>query len=139
MRDHPRGPHDPDMTTPPQSPQSLDLARDVAAALDAGDIAELAALVTDDVRLQFGSQEPIVGKEPFIAAAEASAASVAGFRHEILAAWDVGEAVVLEMTVHYRRHDGSEISLPCCNIFRLSGGRIADYRVYMDIAPVYAG
>jgi limonene-1,2-epoxide hydrolase len=134
--DHPGGPHDPDMTT---LPQSLDLARDAAAALDAGDIAKLAALMTDDVRLQFGSQEPIVGKEAFIAAAEASLASVAGFQHEILAAWDVGEAVVLEMTVHYRRLDGGEISLPCCNIFRLSGGRIADYRVYMDIAPVYAG
>ncbi|WP_051324159.1 nuclear transport factor 2 family protein [Candidatus Solirubrobacter pratensis] len=120
-------------------PQSLDLARGAAAALDAGDVAALAALMTDDVRLQFGSQEAIVGKEAFIAAVEASLASVAGFRHEILEAWDVGEAVVLEMTVHYRRLDGSEIRLPCCNIFRLSGGRIADYRVYMDIAPVYAG
>jgi ketosteroid isomerase-like protein len=119
-------------------PQSLDVAREAAAALDAGDVKRLLAMVTDDVRLQFGSQEPVVGSEAFTAALEASLASVAGFRHEIREAWDVGDAVVLEMTVHYRRHDGSEISLPCCNVFRLSGGRIADYRVYMDIAPVYA-
>jgi hypothetical protein len=41
------------------------------------------------------------------------------------------------MTVHYRRLDGTSIWLPCCNIFRYSGALIADYRVYMDIAPVY--
>jgi ketosteroid isomerase-like protein len=117
---------------------AIDFARDVAAALDAGDVARVLAAMTDDIRLQFGSQEPTVGKEAFSAALEASLASVEGFRHEILEAWDVGQAVVLEMTVHYRRHDGSSISLPCCNIFRLSAGRIADYRVYMDIAPVYA-
>jgi limonene-1,2-epoxide hydrolase len=116
---------------------SLDLAHEAAAALDARDVAKLAAMVTDDIRLQFASQPPVEGKEAFIDALEASLASVSGFQHEIHEAWDVGDAVVLEMTVHYRRLDGSSISLPCCNIFRFAGGLIADYRVYMDIAPVY--
>ena len=124
------------MTTPSAA---LDLARDAVAALDAGDAARLAAMVTDDVRLRLASQEPTIGKAAFTAAVEAAVASIASTRHEILAAWDVGEAVVLEMTVHYRRHDGSELALPCCNIFRFTGGLIADYRMYMDIAPVYAG
>jgi limonene-1,2-epoxide hydrolase len=116
---------------------SIDLAHEAAAALDARDVAKLAAMVTDDIRLQFASQPPVEGKEAFIDAVEASLASVSGFQHEIIEAWDVGDAVVLEMTVHYRRLDGTSISLPCCNIFRYSGGLIADYRVYMDIAPVY--
>jgi limonene-1,2-epoxide hydrolase len=116
---------------------SIDLAHDAAAALDARDVAKLAALVTDDIRLQFASQPPVEGKEAFIDAVEASLASVSGFQHQIIEAWDVGDAVVLEMTVRYRRLDGTSISLPCCNIFRYSGGLIADYRVYMDIAPVY--
>jgi limonene-1,2-epoxide hydrolase len=115
----------------------LDLAREAAAALDDRDVAKLAGMVTDDIRLQFASQPPVDGKEAFIDELEASLASVAGFEHEIHAAWDVGDAVVLEMTVHYRRLDGTSISLPCCNIFRYSGALIADYRVYMDIAPVY--
>jgi hypothetical protein len=29
------------------------------------------------------------------------------------------------------------IALPCCKVFRLRDGLVADYRVYMDIAPVY--
>ena len=115
----------------------VDLARDAAAALDSGDVPRLTAMVTDDVRLRFASQEPLSGKEAFVAALEASLASVAGYTHEIHEAWDVGDTVILEMTVHYRRHDGTSISLPCCNIFRYTGGQIADYRIYMDIAPVY--
>jgi ketosteroid isomerase-like protein len=117
---------------------TLLLSRDVAATLDAGDVAKLGTMVTDDVHLRFASQPPIDGKEGFIGAFQQSLDSVAGFTHEVHAAWDVGDAVVLEMIVHYRRHDGSEISLPCCNIFRFSGELISDYRVYMDIAPVYA-
>jgi hypothetical protein len=32
--------------------------------------------------------------------------------------------------------DGAEPRLPCCNVFRLRDGLVADYRVYMDISPV---
>jgi hypothetical protein len=32
----------------------------------------------------------------------------------------------------------STIALPCVNVFRFAGERISDYRVYMDIAPVWA-
>jgi hypothetical protein len=41
------------------------------------------------------------------------------------------------MLVRYQRHDGSAITLPCVNVFRFAGERISDYRVHMDIAPVY--
>src|SRR4051812_17896338 len=97
------------MTT---QPSTIDLSREVTAALDAADVAKLSALVTDDVRLQFGSQEPTLGKGAFIEAFEASLASVEGFQHEIKATWESGDDAVIEMVVHYRRHDGSQISLP---------------------------
>ena len=35
------------------------------------------------------------------------------------------------------RLDGSVVSVPCCNVFRLDGGLIAQYRVYIDIGPVF--
>ena len=40
------------------------------------------------------------------------------------------------MTVTYMRHDGSTISLPCCNVFRMRAGLVSHYSVYMDITPV---
>jgi ketosteroid isomerase-like protein len=42
------------------------------------------------------------------------------------------------MTVHYTRADGHTVSLPCCNVLRFTEGRVSDYRVFMDMAPVFA-
>jgi len=51
--------------------------------------------------------------------------------------WSDGDAVIAELKVHYGRLDGSELTLPCCNVFRMRDGAVADHRVYMDITPVY--
>jgi limonene-1,2-epoxide hydrolase len=69
------------------------------------------------------------------------AGTVASLSHELLAVWRVEQpepAVLCEMAVTYRRHDGSRLTLPCLNVFRLRDGRIADYRIYMDVNPVFA-
>jgi len=112
--------------------------RDVFAALDALDVPAMAALVSDDVRMRFGNGELVEGKEAFAQAAEAFAASIAGIRHEIHWLRAVDDAVIAEMDVHYKRLDGSQLTLPCCNTFRVRDGLIADYRIYMDISPLYA-
>ena len=46
--------------------------------------------------------------------------------------------VVAELRVTYRRHNGAELTLPCCNIFRLRESLVDDYRIYMDVNPVFA-
>jgi hypothetical protein len=46
--------------------------------------------------------------------------------------------VIAELDVHYQRLDGRRVTLPCCNVFRVRDGLVSDYRVYLDIGPVYA-
>jgi ketosteroid isomerase-like protein len=112
--------------------------RKVFAALDALDVPALAALVSDDVHMRLGNSEPVDGKAGFVETAEGFAASIAAIRHEIHSLWAVDDAVIAEGDGHYTRHDGKELTLPCCNTFRVRDNLIADYRVYMDINPVYA-
>ena len=59
-------------------------------------------------------------------------------RHEILHVFHDSNAAIVEFDVHYTRHDGNVVTLPCCNVFRLRDGLIAEYRSYVDAAPVYA-
>ena len=115
-----------------------DFARDVFAALDAKDVSALAGYMTDDVRLRLGNTEPVEGKAAFISGAEAFNASVASVHHDLLNVWADGDALIIQLEVSYTRHDGGELTLPCCNVFRLRDGAIAEYLVYMDISPVYA-
>ncbi len=49
-----------------------------------------------------------------------------------------GDALIAEFDVHYTRLDGGEVTLPCCNVFRLRDGLVAEYRSYIDATPVYS-
>ena len=114
--------------------------RELFAAVDAGDIENALGLMTEDVAFRFGSADPLVGHAAISEQFAAMAATIASMSHGLLAVWTTGEpdpAVICEMTVTYRRHDGSHLTLPCANIFRLRDGRIADYRIYMDVNPVF--
>jgi ketosteroid isomerase-like protein len=112
--------------------------REIFSAFDAKDVPALAALMTDDVRLRLGNAPMVEGKTAFIEAVAAFVGSVAQFHHDIVNVWSDEDALIAELEVHYTRLDGGEIILPCCNVFRLRNGSVADYRVYIDIAPVYA-
>jgi ketosteroid isomerase-like protein len=110
----------------------------IFAAFNSKDIGALAALMTDDVRLQIGNAPVVEGKAGFVEALQIFFGSVAGFRHTVTNVWSDVDAVIAELAVHYTRLDGTELTLPCCNVFRLRDGAVADYRLYMDITSVYA-
>jgi ketosteroid isomerase-like protein len=125
-------------TVGPDSLSPLHHVQAIFAAFDSKDIGVLAALVTDDVRLQIGNAEVVDGKADFVEALQIFFSSVAAFRHTVTNVWSDVDAVIVELKVSYTRLDGTELTLPCCNVFRLRNGAVADYRVYMDITPVYA-
>jgi ketosteroid isomerase-like protein len=117
------------------------IVRELLAALDAGDIDTAMGFLTEDVVLRFGNAEPAVGSAAIADTAAAMANVVASMSHEMLAVWTTNQtdqAVICEMDVTYLRHDGSELTLPCVSVFRLRDGLVADYRIYMDINPVFA-
>jgi ketosteroid isomerase-like protein len=115
-----------------------DHIRTIFATFDAKDVLELAAFMTDDVGLRLGNAEPVQGKSAFVEAVNAFLASVAGFRHEVLNVRSDGDALIAEFDVHYTRLDGGKVTVPCCNVFRLRGGLVAEYRSYIDATPVYS-
>jgi ketosteroid isomerase-like protein len=115
-----------------------DLIRSVFTALDARDPAAVATMMTDDVRLRFGNADVVEGKAAFLDASRAFVASINATRHEVHSIWSIDDVVIAEMDVHYERLDEGRVTLPCCNVFRVRDGLVSDYRIYVDIAPVYA-
>jgi hypothetical protein len=39
--------------------------------------------------------------------------------------------------VTYTRHDGSRLSVPFANIFKLDGTRVREYLVFADVSPLW--
>jgi ketosteroid isomerase-like protein len=110
----------------------------VLAAIDAGEIATAKRHLCDDVTVLFGNFEPLIGSAAFVQLFGQFASSLQAVRHEIHHIWPTANDVdilVATITAHYARTDGRRVSLPCCNVFRMRGALIAEYRVYMDISP----
>jgi ketosteroid isomerase-like protein len=115
---------------------------DVFAAMDVGDLDGLVRHLTDDVTTRFGNTAEIYGKAAFRALFNEVGQVVCGMRHDVLDLWHVVEDFdvwVVRLNVSYRLLDGRCVILPCCNVFRMRGDLICEYRVYMDIGPVLDG
>jgi ketosteroid isomerase-like protein len=113
----------------------------VLAAIDAGEVAAATRHLCDDVTIVFGNFEPLIGAAAFTQLFGQFTSSLQAVRHEIHQIWPAAndlDVLIVTMTAHYTRTDGRPVSLPCCNVFRMSGARIAEYRVYMDISPALA-
>jgi len=93
----------------------------------------------EDATMVFGNGEPLVGREAIAAGCGAFLTTVRGLRHRILNEWAVDADTIAETEVTYTRLDGKEVSLPAVSIWRVrDDGLIADYRVFFDVAPIYA-
>ena len=108
------------------------------AAIDAQDGAAFVAYLTDDAVFQFGSAPPVQGRADVQAAVEGFFGSIAGLSHDIHKTLRDGSALVCEGVVTYTRHDGSTIAIPFADVFEYDGDKIAEYKIYIDIAPLYA-
>lgn len=108
------------------------------AAIDAQDSAAFVGFLTDDAVFRFGSAPPVQGRAAVQAAVEGFFGTIAGLAHTIEKTLEDGDTLVCEGTVTYTRHDGSEVSLPFVDVFEYRDTLIAHYKIYMDIAPLYA-
>lgn len=114
-----------------------DLVRTLIRAVDAADHNAIATLTAADVHFRFGNAAPTDTQSELLAAAQSFRDAIAELRHNILDLWEVDDdTVIAVMDVYYRRLDGNELTLPCCNIFRVHNGVVNDYRIYMDVNPV---
>lgn len=108
------------------------------AAIDRKDTASFVAALTDDAVFRFGASPPAQGREAVAAAVDGFFGTIAALSHTVnKVLWD-GATQVCEGEVTYERHDGSKITLPFTDVFEYSGDLIAQYKVYMDIGPLYA-
>jgi hypothetical protein len=68
---------------------------------------------------------------------------IGGLSHEITGvwsgSWEGGEVKSVEAEVTYTRKDGTRTqALPVTSTVRMDGDRIKDFRIFMDVSPLFA-
>ena len=94
--------------------------------------------LADDVRFTFGNTDTVVGRDNVRDVWAGFCDGIDGVSHEVVEEFGQGSATIAESTVTYTRKDGSTISLPVVTIYRGAGDLIEDYRIFMDVAPLFA-
>ncbi|MBT8087428.1 MAG: nuclear transport factor 2 family protein [Gammaproteobacteria bacterium] len=121
-----------------QADAASDQAGGLFAAIDANDATAFVSFLTDDAVFRFGSAPAVQGRESIHAAVESFFGTIAGCAHAVHRSIRDGTTLVCEGEVTYRRHNGTEITLPFADVLEYDGDLIADYKIYMDINPLYA-
>ena len=107
-------------------------------SIDAMDTEGFLAFLAPDAEFRYGSAPPITGHDGIREAIDGFYSSIAALSHDVRRIVADDDTVVCEGEVTYTRHDGSGVTLPFCNVFETGAGLITLYRIYIDIAPLYA-
>jgi len=106
--------------------------------IDKMDADKFALYLDEDVSFRFGNAPVVKGKEAVRQAVYNFFKAIKGIRHKKLRIWVHSDSVLYQGEVTYTRHDDSEVTLPYLNVFFLSGDKIKDYLIYIDINPLFA-
>jgi predicted SnoaL-like aldol condensation-catalyzing enzyme len=116
---------------------NVDLVKRLFSRGEAFDSEGFITFFTDTPVYQFGNFDVCLDKAAIKKSADNFFSQIDAVYHEIKMIWEEGDVVFVEMDVLYWRKDGSMVSLPCSDIFRVEGDKFSELRIFMDVNPVF--
>ena len=116
------------------------MSRDVAlifADIDAMDAGKFIGHLTPDVRFRFANADPALGRAAVKQGVEGFWTTIDGLTHHVINSYEVGDTVIVQIDVEYRRKDGKSVTVPNCDILVFDGDLVRDWQIYIDLAPVF--
>ncbi len=107
------------------------------ATIDSGDAAAFVKCLTADAEFRFGNSPAVMGAETIGTSVAGFFSAIASSKHQLLQFWCEDDCVGCEGEVTYTRHDGSRVSFPFANVFKLRGEKIASYHIYIDNSSLF--
>ena len=117
------------------------MSRDLApvfADIDAMDADKFIAHLTPDVRFRFANADPALGRAAVKQGVEGFWTTIDGLTHHVINSYEVGDTVIVQIDVEYRRKDGKSVTVPNCDVLTFDGDLVRDWQIYIDLAPVFA-
>jgi len=108
------------------------------AAIDSKNSEAFVGFLTEDAVFRFGSAPAVHGRHAIRAAVDGFFGTIAGCSHQVHNTLGNGSTLVCEGEVTYRRENGTEVTLPFTDVFEYDGKLISQYKIYIDISPLYS-
>jgi hypothetical protein len=116
----------------------VDWLRGYYAAMDAGRFDEIAARLHPECRCAYATGHVDVGRDTIIRRSERALGALQGISHDLRGVWLQNDELIFELSVTYRRRDGTAIVRPGMGIFVLDEHRlIREQRLFVDASGVW--
>jgi limonene-1,2-epoxide hydrolase len=106
-------------------------------AIDSMDTDKFVSYISEEGTLTFGNSPAVTGRDNIHAVIEDFFQSIAGIKHNVENVWETDGHLVMRGTSTYNRHDGSVLTTPFCNVFKMENGKISTYDIYIDLSQLY--
>lgn len=108
-------------------------------AIEAKDIDAVCGMCTPDTRVQFANHDAVVGRDAVREVMLHFWGTIERMHHGFTHVIESGDLATLEANVTYTRLDGSSVVIKSGTVIRRENGLVADQRIYVDLAPLFAG
>lgn len=110
----------------------------IFADIDAMQPDSFVAHLSEDVVFQFVNNDPAVGRQAVKDAVEGFYQTIGGMTHHIRNVFWDGDVAIAQIDVEYVRQDGKHVTVPNADILTFEGDLVKDWRIFIDLAPVFA-
>lgn len=121
------------------SEEAFEWYRQYLSAVDETNAEKFAEFLAEDCEFQFGNQPTVAGRQNIVEGLKQFWATYDGEEHVLLNILGTDDCFALEALNVYKRKDGKEVTCPAVAITeRNDKGLVKSFRVFIDIAPLYA-
>ena len=119
------------------SSEQLNATGELANAIVAQDWAKVKTYLTDDIYYKVGSTEPRYGRQEVVDFFAETFKTTAVFTgHKVRKIWQEPDIITIEMDAYYKLvSSGRQVTISCCDIYRMRGNKVSEWRVYADMSP----
>lgn len=119
------------------SPDTKAWLKEIYDGVDRMDAEAFGAALAPDVRLTWGNQPAVNGRDGVVEAIGGFFGTIAGLEHRFVNVWEHGDDIIVEWQVTYTRQDGGTAVVPATTLLERGPDGARTCRVHVDLAPVY--
>jgi len=113
------------------------MIRELFSAIDNKDLQRFTSFLSPDCAFKFGNLPAVVGVEEIKKFVAGFFDSIDSLSHEIEDSWSVPDGLICHGHVSYTRKDGSMLTVPFANIFKLGSSGVSEYQIFADTSQLY--
>lgn len=113
--------------------------KDLIRLFEKMDLEKALTYFTEDAVYSYANYPPAIGKQAIREVTMSSQLdNIKDVSFDIKSIWENLDVVICELEINYIRSNGSLLTLPCTDIFRMEGDKVREMAVYMDASPLLA-